>query len=156
MILYHASDKNNLDVISPKPTLSRDVHIGDYVFATENEILAKMYLANKGLAILMEPDEKQPTIVICSDKESYIKNDIGGTIYELNDESFIESPQKELSSYEKVSTEPVKPITKNKHESSLKAMKEAGIKIYFVDEKTFNNLIGNPKQKEIIKTLESY
>lgn len=156
MVLYHASQKNSLKLIMPQPTRSNNMMIGDYVFATSSLLLAKMYLANKGLCVLMEPDIKAPTIVICSDAKSYKKNDKGGTIYELDNKTFIDSPQKELSSYEKVSTVPIAPIGKKTYKSSLDAMQKSGIKVYFVDEAEFNSLIKNPKQKELIKSLEAY
>lgn len=156
MILYHASSNKNLKQITPQPTKSNDILIGSYVFATENLLLATMYLANKGVAVMMNPEKENPTIVICSDSDSYIKNDVGGAIYELSSNSFKDTPQKDLSEFEKVSEIPVEPINFTAYSSSLDAIQKAGIKIYFVDEVQFNNLINNPKQKEIISKLSSY
>src|SRR5437870_4294905 len=109
MILYHASQKKNLKVIKPQPTLSNNKLIGNYVFATANKILAIMYLVPKGIAILVEPNGLNPNIVICSDIEEFKKKDIGGVIYELPSETFIKTPQKGLTDYEMVSKKGVKP-----------------------------------------------
>lgn len=64
MTLYHASNIKDLDVITPQPTKSNNVLIGDFVFATENKLLAIMYLANKGIAVMMNPEKDNPTIII--------------------------------------------------------------------------------------------
>lgn len=153
MILYHASSNKNLKLITPQPTMSNDVLIGNYVFATEYLLLAIMYLANKGVPVMMNPEKDNPTIVISANEKDYINNDIGGAIYELDGEHFKETPQEDLSDFEKVSTTPIKPMSCTDYASSLKAMQDFGIKIYFVDEEQFKNLINNPKQKELITFL---
>lgn len=152
MVLYHGSTKNNLSLLKPRPTLSHDKLIGDFLFATKNFKLALMYLTPKGIAILMEPDD-DPNIVICSSEKSFKKKDKGGTIYELPSKTFIESPQAELSNYEMVSEAAVKPTNKTIYKSTFKAMRDAGIKVRFVDEPTFKKLIRHPKQKELIAEL---
>jgi hypothetical protein len=90
-------------VLEPKRTLSKDKYIGDFVFATQNKVLAIMYLTTRGFATLMNSNSRNPNIVICADKDDYLKRDSGGAIYELPSALFIESPQKELSDYELVS-----------------------------------------------------
>jgi hypothetical protein len=152
-ILYHASTNKDLGVINPKRTLSKDKYIGDFVFATADKVLAIMYLATRGYATLMNSKDTQPNIVVCADQSRYQADDKGGAIYELPEESFIDTPQKELNGYEFVSVKPVKPLSKSVYEKSLYAMNEAGIIIRFVDEQTFSSLIGNPKQAELINNL---
>lgn len=156
MNLYHASANKDLSLITPRKTLSHDVYIGDYVFATLDKTLATMYLVPKGIATLMTPDDEEPNIVICAKETDFLTKDQGGAIYTLPAENFIESPQKGLESYEMVSESPVKPINKEVFARSIDALFAAGIKIYFVDEDTFEMLIGNPKQKELIRRLPSY
>lgn len=140
----------------PKPTVSNDAYIGDYVFATANKKMALMYLVPRGVPTLMNPDDHQPTIVICSDQTSFTVNDAGGAIYELSSESFTATPQEALNNYEMVSTRPVKPIRKQIHDSTLAALLSAGIKVKFVDTTMFDKLIRHPQQKELIDALEDY
>jgi len=154
MRLYHSSQKKNLILLTPQRTISHDKYIGDYVFATYDKKLAVMYLATKGVAVLM--NSKMSNIVICSDKKEYLNKDKGGAVYEIEDGHFVDTPQNGLSEYEKVSTKPVKPLKKTIYASSIKAFLTFGIKIYFVDQKTFNSLIFNPNQAEIIETLMPY
>lgn len=152
-LLYHASTNKGLELITPMHTLSKDKYIGDFVFATADKTLATMYLATRGYATLMGSHDEQPNIVICGNQTEYEANDVGGAIYELPSELFSESPQKELSEYEMVSREPVKPLNKVIYEKSIQAMQDVGIIVHFVDKQTFNSLIGNPKQAELTNSL---
>jgi hypothetical protein len=154
--VYHTSPEKDLKLIEPKPTISKDKYLGDYVFATSNKLLAVMYLATRGYATLMNPDKDNPNIVICADKNDYLKNDRGGAIYKLPGETFIETPQHGLSDYEKVSTHSVKPIEKTIYRTSIEAMLDAKIKIYFTDSVTFNSLIGAKDQAKRISKLTPF
>jgi len=156
MRIYHSSHHKNLKIISPQRTLSHDKYIGDFVFATYNKKLAVMYLATKGVGILMNPKKSDMTIVICANEKEYLINDRGGAIYELTDDEFFVSPQSGLGDYERVSKKPVKPQNTTLYDSSVTAFLNHGIKIYFVDEEMFNILVLNPKQSEIIRTLTPY
>lgn len=155
-VLYHASPLKNLKIIQPKKTLSRDIYIGDYVFATSNIRLAAMYLATKGIAILLNVKSPKPTIVIRSNPREYISNDKGGAIYAVSDRTFKKSPQEGLEDSEMVSGVSVKPISRQVYSSSLDAMKEKGIVIYFVDEKVFNDIVEAKDESKILKKLNPY
>jgi hypothetical protein len=155
-IIYHASTNKNLVIIFPKRTFSKDKYIGNFVFGTTDKILATMYLATRGYSTLMNSRGEQPNIVICAVPAEYQLGDSGGAIYELPVESFIESPQKELSDYELVSKRPVKPLNKLVYNSSLEAMRKAGIIVRFVDEHIFNDLVNNPDQAKLISRLPTF
>lgn len=154
--LYHASQVKNLKVMSPKSTISNDRYIGDFVFATKNRLMAMMYLVPKGIPTLMNPDDTDKNIVICSEIEAFLAIDKGGAIYELPDKDFVKTPQKGLSNFEMVSLKPVIPIKVEVINSSLQAMKSSGIEIRFVNRKVFSSLINNPKQRQLIKSIEPY
>jgi len=156
MTLYHSSQKKNLKLLIPQKTLSHDKYIGDFVFATYNKYLAIMYLATKGVGILMNPKKPDMTIVICANEKEYLITDKGGAVYEMTDDGFFDSPQSGLGEYEKVTKKPVKPLKKVIFESSIDALVNNGVKVYFVNAKMFNSLIINPKQSEIIRSLSPY
>lgn len=156
MALYHASQQTNLSTIKPQRTFSNDKYIGNYVFATTNKKLALMYLVPKGIPTLMNPDDPQPNIVICSELSKYITKDQGGAIYKLPSNDFIKSPQKELSMYEMASKQSIKPLTKNIYKNTIQALQSADIKIYFVNDATFAKLIKNPNQDKLINGLRNY
>ena len=155
-ILYHASPHKDLKTIQPKRTLSRDVYIGDYVFATSDIRLAAMYLATKGTAILLNVDYEVPRVVICSEANDYIANDKGGAIYTVPATSFTNTPQKGLEKSELVSKVAVKPIDKKLYERSLDAMKEANIAVYFVNPEKFNKLVDAKDESAILSSLTPY
>lgn len=155
-VLYHASQNKELILLEPKQTLSKDKCIGDYLFATSDKLLATMYLVTKGYGALFGSRDNPPHIVIGANKDEYMANDKGGAIYELPVSSFIESPQVELSEYEMVSTKSVKFLKRTIFDNSLDAMHSAGVKIHFVDQKTFDNLIHSPRQTELIRKLPEY
>lgn len=153
MVLYHASQSKQLKVILPKRTLSNDKYIGDYVFATANRALAAMYLVPKGFAILMNIDMRVPTLVICGDEQELKKHDKGGAIYELLPDTFIDTPQQGLELYEKVSKKPVTPLKTKLYDSIFDAFREQEVKVKFVGETTFKELIESPNQKSLIQEL---
>lgn len=156
MKLYHGSPKNDLKQLTPQKTLSLDKYIGDFVFATKNKVLAIMYLANKGVATLMNAESESPYIVICAEANEYIKNDIGGALYKVSSKTFKKTPQAGLENYEVVSEEAVETETESVYSTSLEAFKNNKIAVYFVDQKTLDELIGNPKQDEMIIELPLY
>lgn len=140
-VLYHASPDKNLEIIEPKKTLSKDVYIGDYVFATSDKKLAVMYLATRGNYTYMEPRGNEPFIVICAKPKEYLVHDEGGAIYILSSDTFEKTPQIELKDFEMVSSVSVKPTKKETYNNSIEAMRRNGITIYFVSQPKFDELI---------------
>lgn len=137
-------------------TLSHNINIGSFLFATEKKLLALMYLMPKGFPVMMNPEKKFPHIVVAGDADEVLSKDFGGSIYVLNDESFFTTPQEGLSDYEKVSKDTVTPVKEIEINSAIESLIEAGVSLYFVNNEVFNNLIGNPEQKEIISNLKKF
>lgn len=152
-MLYHGSQFKHLKKISPKPTLSNDTYIGDYVFATTDKALAAMYLVPKGFATLMHAESKAPILVICGDEKNVKRLDKGGVIYTLPSDTFTNTPQEGLEMYEKVSQEPVTPIDFEIYESIFDAFDEYKITVKFVDEQIFETLVSSKDQKRLIESL---
>lgn len=155
-VLYHASPDKSLTIINPRKTLSKNDYIGDYVFATSNKKLAVMYLATKGNATYMEPQAKQPYIVISSDSNKYLATDRGGAVYSVSANSFEKTPQTGLEDYEMVTKNSVKPIGKEVYKTSVEAMRKYGIEIYFVDWPKFNEIIKAKDKDRILVSIEPY
>jgi len=155
-VLYHASPDKNLIVIRPQKTLSRNIYIGDYVFATSDIKLAAMYLATKGNATLMNIEAEIPYIVICNNPKDYIKKDRGGAIYTLPSTTFKKTPQAGLEKSELVSRVAVKPIDRKVYKLSIDVMKKMGIVIYFVHKDTFDNLVQAKDENKILTLLRPF
>lgn len=154
--LYHASPHKNLTIIKPQHTKSKDTYIGDFVFATLDRRLAAMYLATKGKGKLLDVEANKPKVIICSTFKDYLKNDKGGAIYTLPSKTFSNSPQTELMDSEIASKVAVKPLSKKVYDSSIKAMEEEGIEVYFVSKKTFDEMLKPKRYKEIISSLTPF
>ena len=155
-LLYHASANKDLRLIEPKKTLSRDVCIGDYVFATSNKRLAAMYLATRGKPILLNVRSTAPRVIICTNTEEYIEYDKGGAIYTIPASSFRRTPQEGLEDSELVSEVAVKPISKKVYETSLEAMQEAGVEVYFVSREQFDEILRNKNEADVVAKLTPY
>ncbi len=156
MNIYHSSPIKNLKIIKPQRTLSKNKYIGDFVFATKDKKLSLMYMLPKGFPILMNSKSSSPYVVICGETEDVIQKDKGGALYVLPSKTFHKTPQKELSEFEMVSKDPVAPIDEIDYENVMSALNIEGISIYFVDDTVFSNLIANPKQNNIVKSLKRY
>lgn len=74
-VLYHASSDTNLTIIVPKRTISKDIYIGDFVFATQDKRLVAMYLVAKGNATIM--DIKPSNLYGISDEFTFILFSLG-------------------------------------------------------------------------------
>lgn len=74
-ILYHASSHKNLPVIKPQKTLSKDIYIGEYVFATSNPKLAAMYLVTLGTRTIMNTPARPHHILIGADAKLFSEQD---------------------------------------------------------------------------------
>ena len=157
--LYHGSGVVDLKEILPKRTLSKDKYIGDFVFATRSKLLAIMYTAVKGHYSIMNTKGKSPYIVICAEPSEYKAKDIKPVaIYKVPAESFTQSPQKELSEYELVSTIAVNTVSSEVYESSLEAFSKNRIDVYFVNKELFDKIVkaGDSGSENILKTVAKY
>jgi len=155
-LLYHASTNKNLTLIKPQKTLSKDRYIGDYVFATSDKKIAVMYLVTKGTPILMNVKSGAPRIIICAEPDEYIEHDKGGAIYEVPSDNFMKTPQEGLEESELVCKVAVRPVSKKVFATSISALSDAQVEIYFVTQAQYESIIMNKNEAEIISTLTPY
>ena len=155
-VLYHTSTNKDLEVIEPQRTLSSNVYIGDYVFATSNHKLAAMYLVARGTPILLNIKTAMPHLIICANPEEYRIRDRGGAIYTIPAESFHKTPQKGLEDSGLVSEVAITPISKKVYETSIEALREEGVEIYFVSKEQFDEIVNKKNEAEIIARLTAY
>ena len=155
--LYHASTNKGLALIEPQPTEVDGSYIGDYIFATANKAYAAMYLAPKGCPQLLSVFRGKPYFIINDTPESFCKRDKGGAIYELPADSFSDSPQLELRETEQASMVSVCPVAKQTYETSLEALQELKVPLYFVNDGTFRSIQqADDHGWSIIQGLQSY
>ncbi len=130
-VVYHGSTSQNISLLKPQINHFRDKHEGALIFATPSFRLASCYLFRWDDSwvhqeISWKDDNKanyEVTMVI-SDKERFIKEDKGGSIYILPATGF-EFDDKGLGIYEWTSKEKVRPFTQINFSSSLEAIAKA-------------------------------
>jgi hypothetical protein len=141
-ILYHASVNSNIDEFEPRKESFRDPNEGPAVFATPDKAIAAVFL-------IKETDDSWinigyfndvPVVVMRKDRDVFIKEDTGGTIYTLPSDSFDFDPNKGMGKHEWTSKDSVKPLDKETYPTALDTMIDNGVVVYFVDQETFNRI----------------
>lgn len=141
--LYHGSSNKDLTVLEPMRKSWRDEKEGPRVFATQHKGLATTFIPGKANKISVV--DKQPFILI-RNKKSFLKKDKGGAVYKVKDDSFKNTksgnkyrddfPNKNtFLEYEWASRKKVKPVKKEVYDSSLDAMIDNKVIVYFIDKK---------------------
>lgn len=158
MKLYHASPIKNLKIIEPQRTLSKDLYIGDFVFATPSKAMAAMYLAPKAAGtILINAFNSEPYAIVNSNPEDFKKVDTGGSIYVVDSELFETSPQVGLEETELVSKLAVKPVAEEYYKTSLEAMQKFSVKLFFAEGKLFEDIMyAEDHGLKILSKLQPY
>ena len=156
--LYIGTQTKGIKEFTPRRGNYRDENEGAVIFSTPDKALA--------LVFMMKDHNDSWTkigyyrdilvIVICMDREEYIKKDKGGVIYEVPSDSFDYNPNLGMGEKEWTSREPVKPINETSYASSLDTMVDNGVQVYFVDKTTFKDIWdADDYGKEIISGLTS-
>lgn len=142
-VLYHATRNADIEEFEPRQESTRDPNEGPVVFATPDRAYAAQFL--------VPGDDRDsirgyyngvPTIVICSNREDFEKNDSGGIVYELPSDTFDFDPKRDMKDKEWTSRVPVKPTGRTVYASTIDALIENGTQVYFVDEATFQRMRG--------------
>jgi hypothetical protein len=134
--LYHGSPNKKIEKIEPKKKFFRSVDEGPKVFAGAADI-ASMFLNKFGDSMTQIGTHNSVPCIIIRDRNHFLKRDSGGAIYKLDSEKFENDPARPFGKHEWTSDAVIEPIDKEEFESSLTAMLQKGVQVYFVDKKTF-------------------
>ena len=141
-VLYHASKTSGIKEFIPNRGNFRDEDEGPVIFSTPSKALASMFLVEghgdhwtrigfySGI----------PVMIINAERNAFIENDKGGTLYTFSSENFDFDPNKGMGDKEWTSHVPVVPTSETNFQSSLDTMIENGVQVYFVDKKTFDEI----------------
>ena len=137
--LYHGSPHKGIEEIKPQNKVYRTEEDG-LIYATPNIDLASVFLisgkVHHGCGIF----GKTRYTWIMADRDEFIKNDNGGHIYVLLSKTFEKNPKSVLGEEEYVSTASIKPAKIIEYPSSLDAMIENGVQVYFISQETYRNI----------------
>lgn len=140
--VYHSSHNSEIEELSPRQERERDSGEGPVIFATPDKGLASAFLVKGHNDSWMKISYYNDVLVvtICANREKFIKNDKGGTLYILASDNFNFDPNRGMGEREWTSHVPAKPINKTKYNSALDAMIENGARVYFIDKKSFEEI----------------
>lgn len=141
-VLYHSSPKINIDIFEPRKEKIRDPEEGPVVFATPDKALAAAFLVRTDgswvkIGRFSDGKTLTPWHLVTKNKRRFRRSDKGGAIYHLPSAGFSSDPNKGMGNMEWTSKNNVKPIKKEVFTSGEQAIKDLGVKVYFVDRKTF-------------------
>jgi len=153
--LYHASQNRNIEEFTPRAEKVRDANEGPVVFATPDLALATTFLVRADDAWSQKGKINGITYIAIRGEKKFRQRDKGGSIYRLSSNSFDFDPHKGMGKDEWVSKNSVKPLEKTDVDSALEAMITNGVQVYFVEKKSFYNLVYAKSGEEILDVLES-
>lgn len=139
MNLYHASPNKHIEIFEPRNEHVRDINEGPVVFATPHKDLASCFLFKNDDSWVNISRFNDVQVIIISDSEKFVVEDQGGSIYELPVGTFLHEIRGDAKD-EWTSRVAVKPKDKIDYSSSLKAMLELGVQVYFVDKSIFEKI----------------
>lgn len=153
-VLYHASKNAGIKTFEPRIGKRRDENEGAQVFATPSKAMATIFLVETDDSWTQSGAMDGVPYIIISDKERFTQLDTGGTIYSLPSDTFETDLEKGLRELEYTSNEAVEPTEAEHFFSALSAMLENGVKVYFVDKETFENIqTAEDNGEQIVKNL---
>lgn len=151
--LYHGSPNKKIEIIEPRKKFIRDKDEGAKVFAGAENIAA-MFMTRFGDSMTQIGTHNGVPCVVIRDRNHFFKKDKGGAIYKVHSEKFENDPERPFGRNEWTSDQPVEPIDKEEFESSLTAMLDKGVQVYFVDKKTFYKYKYTNKGEEGLNMLK--
>lgn len=156
-VLYHASKSSSIEKFEPRIGKRRDENEGAQVFATPSKAMATIFLVETDDSWTQSGAMDGAPYIIISDRERFEKLDTGGTIYSLPSDNFESDPEKGLRELEYASKEEVEPVDSEFFPSALDAMLENGVKVYFVDENTFEAIqTASDHGEAIVKSMTPF
>lgn len=157
-VLYVSAQTAGIKELVPMKGRSRDDNEGSVIFSTPDKALASVFLVEDHNDSWMQIGYFSgiPYVVICMDREEFLKRDKGGTMYEVPSDTFDYNPNMGMGEKEWTSNEPVKPSKEIICSSALDSMIDNGINVYFVDKDIFDAINNsNDYGFDILLSLES-
>jgi hypothetical protein len=157
-VLYIAAQTAGIKELVPIKGRHRDKDEGPVIFSTPDKALASIFLVEGHNDSWMHLGYFSgiPYVVICIDRDEFVKKDKGGVIYEVPSDTFDYNPNLGMKEKEWTSKEPVKPLKETSYPSALDTMIDNGVNVYFVDKNTFDEINNsNDYGLSILLSLES-
>src|SRR3989344_8337198 len=135
--LYHGSPTGGLAALNPERRSGRRADEGPVVFATADLPFATMFMSPRRHDDWTRKGAHNGVwFEVVSDRARFLTEDTGGVVYKLSGSGFYQ-PEGYGMRTEWVSKEPAPVLEELHFPSSLRAMVEHGVQVYFVDAETF-------------------
>ena len=139
--LYHGTQAEDLEILSPDDKRTRGFQEGKLLFATPDKGFAATFLGPR-------PDDSWSIrgrvggryYILISDEKRFRDSDKGGIIYTLPGDKFECDESKGIRRSEWHAKSDVRPIETERFDSALDAMAENGVLVYFVDKKKLDEI----------------
>ena len=159
--LYHASSNKELKQIVPSRIRHRDKNEGPLVFASTDKQFLTCFLTridDSWGQIGRYDSNGQIIYTFCVlDKERFMNLDKGGAIYKVSSEDFDLNITQGLEEW--TTKKPVEVLDKEIYDSSLDAMMENDVRVYFCNKEQLEEIRANtknfPKTFEILDGIKS-
>jgi hypothetical protein len=155
--VYHGSPNGEIKEFTPRVSLGTGEKYGPQVYASDNKITAKMFMADVGRSWSTGKTANNTLYAIIPlSRKEFVKKDKGGFLYTLPGKTFSSDPNRGMGNEEWASPVAVKPIEVNKFDSVLDAMIDDGVQVYFVSDELYKEMISSGKPKyEFLKEITS-
>ena len=152
--LYHASTEKDVSEFEPRNESPRYAGEENLVFATPHREVAAMFLVPKNIPTEISKYGDTHIVFVQGTVEELKAHDSGGAIYTLPNDTFVTDKEIGMGDVEWVSNQSVKPIAKTVYETSLEALGENNVSIYFLGKDAFARIQADPSSGlEIVKSL---
>ena len=157
-VLYHGSPNPNIRIFEPRAENIRHPDEGNVVFASPSIRFASCYLFRWDDSWVHQfIGDNGDIYMVIANISRFRENDKGGSIYLMPIKGFVHEKDKGLGVYEWTNKSAVTPYGKINFLSALGAMKEFGVKVYFIDDEQFRGYLGldGAKQESFLHELKS-
>ena len=152
-LLYHGSPACALQIIEPRQKNIRHSNEGPVVFANEQFEFALMFMSPRAddswtFKFGHQINTDITWYYIISDEQRFTENDTGGSVYEVQSDTFYQETDFGMRT-EWVSKESVGIVKEYHFESTLRALLEHGVNVYFVNRELFQEIKNTPGRARI-------
>jgi len=153
-IVYHGSKNIELITIKSMGIKKQNSQDAPRLYASPSKAVASVFIVpwDDSWAYFGKFSQEEPYSFVCGDKNKFFEMDKGGAIYTLDAKSFVWR-NKGLRENECWISQDVVPLDKIILKSALDAMIENGVRVFFVDNETWQKIKKSPDRLNFIRQI---
>lgn len=143
--VFHGSPCGDIQEFSPRVSLGSGEPHGALVYASNDRAVAAMFTADVGGPWSTGSVGDTLYAIIPKSRKDFVARDRGGFIYQLPGGTFSSDRSRGMGSREWASPVAVVPVSVSRVPSSLDAMIEHGVQVYFVDPELYRQMLASER-----------